>query len=307
MDGPVFETPPNGGQLTRAGFVAVVGKPNAGKSTLLNRLVGQKLSITSPKPQSTRDRVVGILTREDAQIVLLDTPGLLDPKYALQEAMQHAAVKALEEADVIVYLVDGSDGTPVPLAEAAPLKRPPRAPVITVINKSDLLNAGQRQALEADVPDGVWASALTGDQVDALLKNVIAKLPESPFLFPDDEISTQSVRFFVSEMIRETALELLHEEIPYSIACEIEEFREGRSPLFIRAVIYVERESQKGIVVGSRGSMIRKIGENSRKKIESFVGEKVYLELQVKVLENWRKKPGSLQRFGYHLGKGEKK
>lgn len=293
--------------MTRAGFVAVVGKPNAGKSTLLNRLVGQKLSITSPKPQSTRDRVVGIVNRNDAQIVLLDTPGLLNPKYALQEAMQNAAVKALEEADVILYLVDGNEGTPASLAEAASLTRVPKASVITVINKSDLLNQGQREILQDALPDAMWISALTGDEVDRLIETVSTRLPESPFLYPEDEISTQSVRFFVGEMIRETTLELLHEEIPYSIACEVEEYREGRSPLFIRAVVYVERESQKGMVVGSRGSMIKKIGENSRRKIESFVGEKVYLELQVKVLENWRKKAGSLERFGYNTGKGGKK
>lgn len=293
--------------MTRAGFLAIVGKPNAGKSTLLNRLVGQKLAITSPKPQSTRDRVVGIVMQGDAQIVLLDTPGLLDPKYALQESMQNAAVKALEEADVIVYLMDGNEGEPVPLKEAARIERDPKAPVITVVNKSDLLTPARREQLAAALPGALFMSALTGDEVSGLLDLVSAKLPESPFLYPEDEVSTQSVRFFVSEMIRETTLELLHEEIPYSIACEVEEYREGRSPHFIRAVIYVERESQKGMVVGARGSMIKKIGEKSRKKIESFVGEKVYLELQVKVLENWRKKPGSLERFGYHMAKGAKK
>lgn len=293
--------------MTRAGFLAIVGKPNAGKSTLLNRLVGQKLAITSPKPQSTRDRVVGIVMAEDAQIVLLDTPGLLDPKYALQESMQASAIKALEDADVIAYLVDGNEGELISLKEAARLEKEPKAPVITVVNKADLLNSARREQLQAALPDAMFMSALTGEDVSGFLDIVAAKLPESPYLYPEDEVSTQSVRFFVSEMIRETTLELLHEEIPYSIACEVEEYREGRSPLFIRAVIYVERESQKGMVVGARGSMIKKIGENSRKKIESFVGEKIYLELQVKVLENWRKKPGSLQRFGYHMGKGERK
>jgi GTP-binding protein Era len=293
--------------MTRAGFVAVVGKPNAGKSTLLNRLVGQKLAITSPKPQSTRDRVVGIVTRPEYQMVLLDTPGLLNPKYALQEAMKATAVHAVEEADVIVYLVDGAEGTPVSLVEAAGLDRTPKARVITAVNKLDLIDDPAREAFQASIPDVVFFSALTGEGVPELEKEIVRSLPESPYLYPEDELSTQTVRFFVSEMIRETTLELLHEEIPYSIACEVEEYREGRSPHFIRAVIYVERESQKGIVVGARGAMIKKIGENSRKKIESFVGEKVYLELQVKVLENWRKKPGSLERFGYHIRKGPKK
>ena len=176
-----------------------------------------------------------------------------------------------------------------------------------MVNKSDLLTPAKREQLEQALPGAIFMSALTGEEVSGFLSLVAARLPESPFLYPEDEVSTQSVRFFVSEMIRETTLELLHEEIPYSIACEVEEYREGRSPHFIRAVIYVERESQKGMVVGARGSMIKKIGEKSRKKIESFVGEKVYLELQVKVLENWRKKPGSLERFGYHMAKGAKK
>lgn len=293
--------------MTRAGFLAIVGKPNAGKSTLLNRLVGQKLAITSPKPQSTRDRVVGIVMTGSAQIVLLDTPGLLDPKYALQESMQASALKALDDADVIAYLIDGHEGEPITLKEAARLEKDPIAPVITVVNKSDLIGPARRQQLLAAIPDAMFMSALTGEDVSSLLEVVADRLPESPYLYPEDEVSTQSVRFFVGEMIRETTLELLHEEIPYSIACEVEEYREGRSPLFIRAVIYVERESQKGMVVGARGSMIKKIGENSRKKIESFVREKVYLELQVKVLENWRKKPGSMERFGYHMGKGGKK
>lgn len=293
--------------MTRAGFLAIVGRPNAGKSTLLNRLVGQKLAITSPKPQSTRDRVVGIVMAEDAQIVLLDTPGLLDPKYALQESMQASAIKALEDADVIAYLLAGDDEAPVSLKEAARIERDPSAPVITVVNKSDLLTPARRAQFITLFPDAIFMSALTGEDVAGFIGIVASKLPESPYLYPEDDVSTQSVRFFVGEMIRETTLELLHEEIPYSIACEVEEYREGRSPHFIRAVIYVERESQKGMVVGARGSMIKKIGENSRKKIESFVSEKVYLELQVKVLENWRKKPGSLERFGYHMGKGAKK
>lgn len=288
---------------TRAGFVAVVGKPNAGKSTLLNRLVGQKLAITSPKPQSTRDKVVGIVTRNGYQIVLLDTPGLLVPNYLLQEAMQSTALRALDDADVIVYLIDGTDGTAGTLAEAANLKRTPRANVITAVNKSDAIAPQRREKFQTEIPDVVFISALTGEGVADLEKAIATQLPESPFLYPEDELSTQNVRFFVAELIRETALETLREEIPYSIACAVEEFREGRSPQFIRAVIYVERESQKGIVVGARGGMIKKIGELARKKIELFLDDRVYLELQVKVLANWRKNASSLQRFGYQLSK----
>jgi GTPase len=292
--------------MPRAGIVTVAGKPNVGKSTLLNRIVGQKLSITSPKPQSTRDRVVGIYTTNDAQLVVLDTPGLLNPRYPLQEAMRSAAYRALEDADVIVYLADATEGLPPSLADAAELKKPPTAPIIVALNKSDALTDNRRAALagEADV---VLVSALTGDGIPELMRRVAERLPESPFLYPDDEISTQPVRFFVAEFVRETVLEQLHDEVPYSVAVQVEEYREDRSPLYIRAVIYVERDSQKAIIIGSKGAQIRKIGESARKKIETFAGQKVYLDLWVKVLANWRKNPGSLNRFGYQLATGNAK
>jgi GTP-binding protein Era len=287
--------------MTRAGLVAVVGKPNAGKSTLMNRIVGQKLSITSEKPQSTRDRVVGILTTEQAQMVILDTPGLLDPKYALQEAMRAAAVSALRDADLVLYMNDARDGVPQPLEQAVGLEGLVRVPVITVMNKIDLVPHAERQSLDSQVVDGFFISALTGEGVDVLLVNVHGRLPESPFLYPPDDISTQSTRFFVTELIRETALEQLSEEIPYSIACEIEEYRENKSPVYIRAVVYVERDSQKRILIGDKGRQIREIGVNARRKIEILVGSAVYLDLWVKVLQNWRRDASALRRFGYHL------
>jgi GTP-binding protein Era len=292
--------------MPRAGIVTVAGKPNVGKSTLLNRIVGQKLSITSPKPQSTRDRIVGIYTSDDAQLVILDTPGLLNPKYPLQQAMRSTAVRALEEADVIIYLADATEGMPPSLSEAAELTTLPTAPVIVALNKSDALNPVRREELASN--DGVvLVSALTGDGVPDLMARVARLLPESPFLYPEDEISTQPVRFFVAELVRETVLEQLHDEVPYSVAVQVEEFREGRSPLYIRAVIYVERESQKAIIIGGKGARIKSIGEAARKKTETFLGENVYLDLWVKVLPNWRKNPGSLSRFGYQLvtGKGK--
>jgi GTP-binding protein Era len=292
--------------MPRAGIVTVAGKPNVGKSTLLNRIVGQKLSITSPKPQSTRDRIVGIFTADDAQLVILDTPGLLNPKYPLQQAMRSTAVRALDEADAIIYLADATEGTPPPLREAADLSEPPRAPVLIALNKSDALTASQREQL-GQSDDVVLISALTGDGIPDLMARVSQLLPESPFLYPEDEISTQPIRFFVAELVRETVLEQLHDEVPYSVAVQVEEYREGRSPLYIRAVIYVERDSQKAIIIGGKGARIRSIGEAARKKIETLVGEKVYLDLWVKVLANWRKNPGSLSRFGYQLvtGKGK--
>lgn len=292
--------------MPRAGIVTVAGKPNVGKSTLLNRIVGQKLSITSEKPQSTRDRVVGIRTDDDAQMVILDTPGLLNPRYPLQEAMKSTALRALDDADVIIYLADATEGEPPPLAEAAQLPAAVVAPIITVLNKADALSQPARERL-AENTEVALISALTGEGVADLMKRVALRLPESPFLYPDDEISTQPVRFFVAELVRETVLEQLHDEVPYSVAVQVEEFREDRSPLYIRAVIYVERESQKAIIIGAKGAQIRRLGESARKKIELFVAAKVYLDLWVKVLPNWRKNPGSLSRFGYQLATGKVK
>jgi GTP-binding protein Era len=285
--------------MPRAGIVTVAGKPNVGKSTLLNRIVGQKLSITSEKPQSTRDRIVGIQTLGDAQMVVFDTPGLLDPAYELQEAMRYAALRALEDADVILYLTDAGEHDTRSLAEAAGLDAPPRAPVIHVVNKTDSVDRSQLKAEVKRFPDAVFISALTGDGVKELLDAVRARLPESEFLYPADDMSTQSLRFFAAELVRETALEQLGDEVPYSVACVVEEFREDRSPIYVRALIYVERDSQKKILIGSKGARIRSIGEAARKKIETLVGARIYLDLWVKVLPNWRRDAGALERLGY--------
>ena len=252
--------------MPRAGMVTVVGRPNAGKSTLLNRIVGEKLAITSPKPQSTRDRVVGIHTADGVQMVLLDTPGLLEPRYALHAAMRATALEALRDADVVQYLVDATDGKAAPLADVAALapSELPRAPVLLVLNKVDALDAGARAALGERYPDALLVSARDGEGVPALLARVGASLPESPFLYPEDEISTQHLRFFVAELLRETALEQLDDEVPYSVACEIEEFREARA------------------------------------KVETLLGQPVYLDLWVKVLPNWRRDHNALRRLGYH-------
>lgn len=287
--------------MTRAGFVTVVGRPNAGKSTLLNRIVGQKLSITSPKPQTTRDRVVGIWSDDGVQMVLFDTPGLLDPEYALHSAMRAAALEALRDGDLILYVADATAGVPPSLQAAAQLASHPAVPVVLVLNKADRLDDRARDELVAACPDALLVSARSGEGVEGLMKLLAERLPESPFLYPADEISTQPLRFFAAELIRETALEQLDEEVPYSIACEIEEFREDRKPLYIRAVIYVERESQRGIVIGSRGARIRDIGQAARSKLESLVDTPVYLDLWVKVLPNWRRKPAALRRFGYRV------
>jgi GTP-binding protein Era len=289
--------------MTRAGFVTVVGRPNAGKSTLLNRLIGQKLSIVSPKPQSTRDRVVGILTDTDTQLVLLDTPGLLDPQYELQRTMHAVARAAIQDADVILHLVDATEGRVDSLATAAGLDRPPAAPVIMAFNKIDRLKSDARAALREAHPDAAMISAANGDGVEDLLNRIRQGMPESPFLYDPEDVSTQHLRYFVAELIRETALERLDDEVPYSVAVEIEEFREDRSPVYIRAVVYLERESQKRIFIGSGGTKIRDIGKAARQKIEQLIGASAYLDLWVKVLPNWRKNPGALSRLGYTVPK----
>ncbi len=289
--------------MTKAGIVTFAGAPNAGKSTLLNRIVGQKLAITSRKPQSTRDRVVGIWTTPESQMIVFDTPGLIEPKYALQESMKSTALVALADADVIGYIADATAGPPPSLEQAAGLSRPPAAQVILVLNKTDRLDRDQRMRLEAQCPDAAFISATSGDGVDALVERITSYLPESPFLYPEDDISTQSVRFFVAELIRETVLEQLQDEIPYSVACTVEEFRDDRSPVYIRAMIYVERESQKGIVIGAKGARIREVGQTSRRKIEAFIEQSVYLDLRVKVVPNWRRSASALERFGYYIAK----
>jgi GTP-binding protein Era len=289
--------------MTRAGIVTVAGKPNAGKSTLLNRIVGQKLSIVSAKPQSTRDRIVGIRTEGDVQMIVLDTPGLLNPAYPLQRAMRATSLHAVEEADAIIHLVDATNDAVTSFAEAAGLSTPPRAPMLLALNKVDALPADRRAKLRTTHPQAHLVSAITGEGVEELLAAAALLLPESPFLYPDDEISTQAVRFFVAELIRETALEQLEDEVPYSVASEVEEYREGRAPVYIRAVLYVERESQKQILIGAKGARIREIGRASREKIQELIGEPVYLDLWVKVLSNWRKNAIALRRLGYRLPK----
>jgi GTP-binding protein Era len=285
--------------MTRAGLVAVAGEPNVGKSTLLNRLIGQKLSITSPKPQSTRNRIVGIRTTDAAQLVLLDTPGLLQPRYELQRAMRASALRAIADADVVLHLADATRGAPEPLHLAASLPAPPRARVLTVLNKADLLSQDERRQLAARSPQAFVVSAATGEGVVDLLDAAVQLLPESPFLYPPDDLATQPLRFFVAELVRETALEQLSEEVPYSLAVEVEEFREDRSPVYIRAILFVERGSQKRILIGHAGSRIREIGRAAREKIERLVGGDVYLDLWVKVLPHWRRDPRAVRRFGY--------
>jgi GTP-binding protein Era len=274
--------------------VVLAGKPNVGKSTLLNALVGEHLAIVSPKPQSTRLPVVGLLTRDDTQYIFTDSPGLLEPEYRLHVAMRAAALRAIDDAEVIAYLHPLSEFPAPPLAQVARLEHPPRAPVVTVYTKADLVPPSARPP---DRPTAV--SAVTREGLDPLLDALRAHLPESPFHYDPDEMATQPTRFFAAEFIREAAFELLHEELPYSVAVEIDEFREGADPLYIRAVVYVERASQKGIVIGDGGRTIKALGQAARAKVEALLGTHVFLELHVKVLPKWRRRDASLKRLGY--------
>jgi GTP-binding protein Era len=287
----------------KSGFVAVVGKPNVGKSTLLNRLIGQKLAITSPKPQSTRDRITGILTDDEAQIVLVDTPGLITPGVQLQKIMRATAIRALHDADAILYLVEGDDGErgPEPIEGLAGLEKPPPAPVLIGRTKVDLLSRDTLARLRQRWPDHVLLSSITGEGIDDLRDRLRALMPDGAPLFPEDDVSTQHLRFFAAELIREAALEQLGEEVPHAIACSIEEFREDRSPVYIRAILYVERDSQKRIVIGHKGSRIREMGSAARLKIEELLSSPVFLDLWVKVLPNWRRDQDALRRLGYVL------
>ena len=290
---------------TRAGYVALVGRPNVGKSTLMNALVGEKLSIVTPRAQTTRERVTGILSTDGVQAVFVDTPGLLEPKYLLQEWMLEQALRALADADVVLLLVDATRPEEVPAGDVLTRLRASAAPVLVAINKTDAVRRDDVEALEAwsasELPGArvIPIAASTGTGLDALMDALRERLPESPFLFPEDDIAIQPVRFFVAELVRETLFETLHEEVPYSTAVQVEEFREADAPVYIRAVIFVERESQKGIVVGSRGAGIREIGSVARRKIESFLDTPVYLDLWVKAKPGWRRKKRGLEELGY--------
>jgi len=284
--------------VTRCGVVALAGKPNVGKSTLLNALVGEHLAIVSPKPQSTRLPVVGLVTRDDTQFIFTDSPGLLEPEYKLHETMRAAALRAIADAEVIAYLHPLAAYPAPPLAEVARLERPPRAPIVTVYTKADLVSASANLP-QPPPSSSVVVSAVTREGLDLLLDTLRARLPESPFHYDPDAMATQPMRFFAAEFVREAAFELLQEELPYSVAVEIDEFREGQEPVYIRAVVYVERASQKGIVIGEGGRTIKAIGQTARGKIEALLGARVFLDLHAKVLPKWRRQLSSLKRLGY--------
>ncbi len=292
------------GPETRAGYVALVGLPNVGKSTLLNALTGEKLSIVTAKAQTTRERVTAIYTSGPVQIVFVDTPGLLEPRYLLQESMLGAARAAAQDADLVLLLLDATRPAEVPTGDALELLRRRRSDLTVVVNKIDAGSAEAVATLSAWSVETLGCeplplSALTEEGIEGLREALESALPTSPFFYPPDELAIQPVRFFVAELVRETVFEQYEEEIPYSTAVQIEEYREGEDPVYIRATVILERESQKGILIGKGGSGIRRLGTRARAKIEAFVGARVYLDLWVKTRPGWRKKKGALKEFGY--------
>lgn len=290
----------------KSGYVAIVGKPNVGKSTLINDFLGCKLSIVTPKPQTTRKRIMGVLTKEDYQIVFYDTPGIMEPKYELQKYMVKEAYDAVKDADIILMLVE-----PFELpgrAEKEVLRKlfQMHIPVILAINKVDLVEKDSLIPIisaygeEFKVTEIVPISALKRINLDLMLTLLVKYLPQGEPFFPEDYITDYNERFLASEIIREKVFEYYGEEIPYSTTIEIDEFKEReKGKDFIRAIIYVERESQKGIIIGEDGKAIKRVGVIAREEIEKQIGREVYLELWVKVMEKWRKDKSKLQKLGY--------
>ncbi len=297
----------------RSGFVAVIGKPNVGKSTLINAWLGEKIAIVSPKPQTTRHRLRGILTRPDAQIIFVDTPGIHQPRHKLGEFMVETATKSIPDADVVLFLVDVSE---MPTAEdeqiAQLIEEQSRSPVVLALNKADLLPPDKVQphstAYFELVKHDEWmmVSATRGDNRDKLLDMVVARLPQGPRYYPADQLTDQNMRFIVAELIREQALRFVHQEVPHAVAVVVEEWKQRREHLtYIGATVYVEKDSQKGILIGAGGKMLKRIGRAAREEIERLVGNRVYLALSVKVRKKWRKDEDELRRLGYALPRGK--
>ncbi|CAN5372838.1 GTPase Era [soil metagenome] len=312
MPEPTQQSPESSTPATRAGNVALIGQPNVGKSSLLNRLLEQKLSIVTPLPQTTRERVVGIDTREDVQMIFVDTPGLVDPRYLLHHSMLQTVRESIPDVDAILFLLDAAATPPLLDPKLVDLLRQRGRALLVVLNKIDIATAAQTEAARAWAHEtfGVetaTVSAVTGEGVEELRGKIASLLPRSPFLYPPDEISSQSVRFFVEELVRETVFELFKQEIPYSVAVKVDEYRENAEPVYIRATVYVERSSQKGILIGEGGAGIRRLGQEARRKIEEFVGAPVYLDLWIKVLPKWRRDPTALRRLGFSVPSTEKR
>jgi GTP-binding protein Era len=288
----------------RSGFVNILGNPNVGKSTIMNALVGEKLSIITPKVQTTRHRIMGIVNGDDFQIVYSDTPGIIKPRYKLHESMMNFVNIALSDADIILYVTDVTEKA-VEENDYISKIRKSEVPVIVAVNKVDLSNQAALEVIirswEMEFPQSpvIPVSALLGFNLDTLLNAITSKLPESPPYFPKDQLTDKYERFFASEIIREKILFNYQKEIPYSVEIEIESFTAEGGLIRIRALIHVTRDSQKGILIGHKGEKLKKVGTEARREMEDFFGKKVFLEMYVKVTKDWRDKPQILKRFGY--------
>lgn len=290
----------------KAGFVNIVGNPNVGKSTLMNLLVGERISIATFKAQTTRHRIMGILNTEDTQIVFSDTPGVLKPNYKLQESMLNFSESALVDADVLLYVTDTVE-KPDKNAEFMEKVRKLKVPVLLLINKIDLSNQEELVKLVEEwhemLPDAeiIPISAIAKFNVDAVMKRIKELLPDSPPYFDKDQLTDKPARFFATEIIREKILLYYDKEIPYSVEVVIEQFKEDAKSIHINAVIYVERDSQKGIIIGHQGKALKKVATEARKTLEYFFRKSVFLETFVKVDKDWRSSDKELKNFGYQL------
>ncbi len=291
--------------MHRAGFVNIVGNPNVGKSTLSNRLVGERLSIITSKAQTTRHRIMGIVNGEDYQIVFSDTPGVLKPKFRLQQSMLEYSTGALIDADVLLYVTDVVE-SPTKNQEFLDRVAKEKIPILLIINKIDLLKGNDDLMRIIDqwkqlLPNAEVfpTSALENFNVDNIMKRIVELLPESPPYFGKDALTDRSSRFFVTEIVREKILMTYDKEVPYATQVIVEKFDESETAIHIMAVIYVERDSQKGIIIGHQGKMLKRVGTEARKDIEKFFEKKIYLELFVKVEKDWRNQENKLRAFGY--------
>lgn len=287
----------------KAGFVNIIGNPNVGKSTLMNLLVGEKLSIITPKAQTTRHRIKGIVNGEDFQIVYSDLPGVLNPAYKMQEMMMRFVNEALKDADLILYMIEGGEKN----YNESVIERLQKIeiPILLILNKIDKVFpeviAETTAFWKELLPNAEWIeiSALRNRNIDLLLNKIVDLLPVSPPFFPKDELTDKPVRFFISEIIREKILLLYKKEIPYCVEVVVESFKESEDIIRMSAMLYCERDTQKGILIGNKGSAIKQLGIDSRASIEEFLGKQVYLELSVKVLKDWRNQDLMMKRFGY--------
>jgi GTP-binding protein Era len=283
--------------MPRTGHIALAGAPNVGKSSLLNAIVGHHLAIVSPRAQATRLPVVGLVTQDDAQFIFHDLPGLLEPSYLMQSRMRELALATLRRMDVVLHLHPAPEAPAPPLERVAGLADPPlAAPVLTVYTKGDLVTPARRDELTSGAE---VVSARDGAGIEHLMAAVRGLLPEGEFEHDPEDIGTQPIRFFVVEYLREAAFELLEDELPYGFTAEVEEFREAERPVYIRVTLFVERESQKRIVIGRGGQTIKAIGARARQRVEELIGAPVYLDCWVKVLPHWRKSASALTRFGF--------